>query len=177
MQRKHTTILATFLLTFFAGVSAIADDTERDAGHQGPGGDMDKRMAHRGQREFMRPEQMIHRMTRRLDLDETQAEQVRSIVSGASAEFESLREKGQANRSAMRDLDVADADYDAKLQDLSRASGELAISSTELRGRIRAEIHAILTPEQREELAVAGDRGRKPGQRNRHDNESRPRAR
>ena len=160
---------------FLAG-GAIAGDPQDAGAEDANRGDRDKRMEHRGQRGSMRPEQMFRRMTQRLDLDETQAEQVRIIVASAKPEFESLREKGQAHRAAMRGLDTEDADYDEKLQDLSAARGELAALSTELRGRIRAEIHAILTPEQREELAIAAEKGRGPCERNRRGYHRRPEA-
>lgn len=167
MSRKYKTILATMAVLFLAGGAALAQEPGNSGAESSNDGDRGKRMAHRGQRESMRPEHMIRMMTRRLELDDAQAEQVRNIVSGARPEFDALREKGRANREAMRDLDVEDADYDAKLQNLSIESGELATSSAELRGRIRAEIHAILTPEQREEFKAASERGESRGQRNR----------
>jgi Spy/CpxP family protein refolding chaperone len=173
MNRKYTTILAATVALFLAG-GATAGDPQDAGAEDANRGDRDKRMAHRGQRESMRPEQMIRRMTHRLDLDETQAEQVRNIVASVKPEFESLREKGQAHRTAMRDLDTEDADYDAKLQDLSAARGELAALSTELRGRIRVDVDAILTPEQREKFAMAAEKG--PGQRNRRGNRRPPEA-
>ncbi len=99
-------------------------------------------------------------MTRRLELDETQSTQIQNIMAAAKPEFDALHEKGTANREATRGLEIDDPDYGAKLQNLSTTRGELAASSAELRGRIRAEIHAILTPEQREKLASVPERRR-----------------
>ena len=128
---------------------------------------------HRGQGLQMNPRRMIRGMTRRLDLDEVQSEQIDNIVESARPEFEALREKGSAHRQAMRDLDVTDADYGAKLQNLAASSGELAASSTELRGRVRAEIFSVLTVEQQEKWKTAGQRQRDPGHRKggRHRNQ------
>jgi Spy/CpxP family protein refolding chaperone len=141
------------------------------------GGDKGKRMANREHRRSMEPERMARMMTRRLDLDEAQAEQVGNIIAAAKPELDSLREKGKANREAMRELKTEDPDYDVNLQNLSANQGELATSASELRGRIRAEVHAVLTPEQREKMEAAGERGRDHGQRNRHRDGSRDKSR
>lgn len=180
MNRKNTTILAAVTALLLAGSTAFAQEPENsdainDANH-GHRGDSDKRMPHRGQREGMRPEQMIEMMTRRLDLDETQTEQVKNIVSAAKPEFDALREKGVANREAMRNLDVDDAEYGVKLQNLSAESGNVMASSSELRGRLRAEIHAILTPEQREELKAAPERRQNHARRNHREDRPGPEA-
>lgn len=166
MNRRNTTILAAVTALLLASSAALAQEPEIGDANGGHRGDREKRMSHRGQREGMRPEQMIQMLTRRLELDETQTEQAKNIVSAAKPEFEALREKGAANREAMRNLDVDDADYGVKLQNLSAESGELMAASSELRGRMRAEIHAILTPEQREELKAAPERRQIRARRN-----------
>ena len=166
MNRRNTTILAAVTALLLASSAALAQEPENGDANGGHRGDREKRMPHRGQREGMRPEQMIEMLTRRLELDETQTEQARNIVSAAKPEFDALREKGAANREAMRNLDVDDADYGVKLQNLSAESGELMAASSELRGRMRAEIHAILTPEQREELKAAPERRQNRARRN-----------
>jgi len=160
------------MVSLLAAGTAVAQDAGQSGMDRDHGGDKGKRMADREHRRSMGPERMASMMTRRLDLDEAQAEQVSNIIAAAKPEFDSLREKGHANREAMRDLNVEDADYDAKLQNLSADQGELATSASELRGRIRAEVHAVLTPEQREKMAAAGERGRDHGQRNRHRDQS-----
>lgn len=166
MNRRNTTILAAVTALLLASSAALAQEPENSDANGGHRGDREKRMPHRGQREGMRPEQMIEMLTRRLELDETQTEQAKNIVSAAKPEFDALREKGAANREAMRNLDVDDADYGVKLQNLSAESGELMAASSELRGRVRAEIHAILTPEQREEMKAAPERRQNRARRN-----------
>jgi Spy/CpxP family protein refolding chaperone len=166
MNRKYTTILtvavASLLACGLAAAQTPQTDGPDDTGHDGSKG---RRMEHRGRHEQMGSEQMVRMMTRRLDLNETQTEQIHNIMEAAKPEFDALRDRGMANREATRNLDVEDPDYGVKLQDLSAASGELAASAAELRGRVRAEIHAILTPEQREKLEAAPERGRHRGAR------------
>jgi Spy/CpxP family protein refolding chaperone len=175
MNSRYTTILTTVVALLLAGGPALAQEPPTDdpgnVGHEaGKGG----RMEHRGQRGPRGPEQMVRMMSRRLDLEDTQTEQIKNIMEGAKPEFDTLRAKGMANREATKNLDVDDPDYGAKMQNLSIASGELATSLAELRGRVRAEIHAILTPEQREQLASAPERGRNHGPRNRNREGSEP---
>ena len=105
-----------------------------------------------GRHGFRDPARMVERMTRHLDLDETQQQTISNIVEAARPEFESLRERGMANRTAMRELDPADADYSAKLNNLAIENGELVAEGTMLFGRVRSEIAAELTDEQRAEL-------------------------
>ena len=81
----------------------------------------------------------------------------------AQPTFASLRERSRANRESFVALDVSDPDYGAKLQDLSAESGELAAELMLVAGRLRADVSAVLTDEQRQVLAerMAGlaDRG------------------
>jgi Spy/CpxP family protein refolding chaperone len=174
MKVKYTTILAAVMALFLAGGPAMGQDSgSGDSDRGGYDGNKDRRMDHRGprgqrgQRGPMEPEQMVRMLSDRLDLDDAQQAQVENIMLGAKPEFDALREKGKANRDAQRNLDPDDPDYGAKMQNVATTSGELAASATQLRGRIQAEINAILTPEQRGKLAEAPNRGRKHGQRHR----------
>jgi|GEM_PF-1879836 len=177
MNRIHTTILAAPIALFLACGLAAAQvpqtDNPGDAGAQDGNG---RRMEHRGPRGRMGPEQMVRMITHRLELDETQTEQLNNIAAGAKPEFDALRDKRVANREATRNLDVDDPDYGVKSQNLAAASGEIAASTAELMSRIRSDIHAILTPEQREQLATAAENGRHhgPGHRRREGSKSDP---
>ncbi|MGI9203635.1 MAG: Spy/CpxP family protein refolding chaperone [Woeseiaceae bacterium] len=157
-------LIATIALLAIGGaaISQEADgsDESRSERHK------QMRQQH-GERGSMNAERMIRGMARRLDLDETQVEQMTNIVESAKPEMELLRESSRENRQAMRELDVNDPDYGAQLQNLAAAKGTLESSSVELRGRIRAEIHAILTPEQQQQLSEIGSGERARGHRNR----------
>lgn len=167
MSKHNLSVMIAIIALFAIGGTAIsqeADDGETQRGER----HKQMRQQH-GQRGSMDPQRMIQGMARRLDLDETQIEQLSNIVESAKPEMELLRENGRENRKAMRELDVNDPDYGAQLQNLAAAKGALETSSAELRGRLRAEMHAILTPEQQQKLAEMrpGERGRGHGNRDR----------
>ena len=160
MSKKNLSVMIASIALLVVGGSAIsqeADTNEIDRGER----HNQTRQKH-GEHRSNDAQRMVRGMARRLDLDDTQVEQMTNIVESAKPEMELLRESNRENRKAMRDLDVNDPDYGAQLQNLAAAKGALESSSVELRGRIRAEIHAILTPEQQQQLAAMGpgDRGR-----------------
>lgn len=172
MNRKFATILMTGTVALLAAGAAVAQDAGNSGEDRIDIGDRGARMASRGHRQSMRPEHMARMITRRLELDDNQTERVSNIMAGVKPEFDVLRERGTLNHEAMRSLDVDDPDYGAKLQNLSAEQGELAATTAELRGRIRAEIHAILTPEQREKFAATSAREWHRGETQRHRDRS-----
>ena len=147
MKNRQSIIITALALLAVSG-NALAQDDIGSA-------DVDQRSKarHHGSRFGGGPEQMILRIAERLDLDETQAQEVRNIMEAARPAFGSLRERSRANRAAFFALDIDDPDYGAKLQDLSGESGELAGELTLLAGQLRADISAVLTVEQRQTLA------------------------
>ena len=144
MTRTRTFATVALLLLACAGLSVAAAEGggRHHGGHGagGPGGD---------------PAHLIERMTRRLNLDEEQQVAVDNILAAAKPEFEALRERGQANREAMRELDPSSADYSALLNNLALESGQIVTDGALLFGRVRGEVHAILTPEQIAEAKAA----------------------
>ena len=165
-QRFIITIAALTALAVSGGALAQDDAGEIESRHKArsehrvPGGG------------FGGPEEMIGRMAEHLDLDEQQRQQVENVMQAAKPEFESLRERANANRQAVRALDVNDPDYGSMLQNLSAESGEIAADLTLLTGRVRADVHGILTVEQQQKLdermAEFGDRfARRPRHRSR----------
>jgi protein CpxP len=99
------------------------------------------------------PGRMLRHLTRGLELDETQQQEVGNIVTAAAPEMQALHDRSEANRTQMRELDVNDSNYNARLSDLAAEKGAIAAEQALLHGRLRADITAILTPEQRQELA------------------------
>lgn len=95
------------------------------------------------------PEMIMGRMADRLGLDDTQRETVRNIMDAAKPEFQVLHDKAKANRDALANLDAGSAE----VQNIAIANGELATEATLLFARVRGEINAVLTEEQRAELA------------------------
>ena len=160
MTRKLLTTLT--IVTIFAGATAVIAKQHPDSG-----GDRDRHRSHEGMRPDFSgdPERMVEMMGRHLDLDETQSQTISNILLAAKPEGDSLRERSRANHEALRALDVNDANYNAALQDLSADSGQLEAERTLLRGRVRGEIHAVLTAEQQQKMA---DRIGRKGSHRRH---------
>jgi Spy/CpxP family protein refolding chaperone len=122
--------------------------------------DFDDRKGPRGERfdgpgfGMPHPGMMMGRIAERLDLDEAQRESVDNIMNAAKPEIKALRERTKANHEALKALGPGDPE----VQNIAIANGELATEATLLFARVRAEIDAVLTDEQRAELAELKDR-------------------
>jgi len=120
------------------------------------------------------PMMMVGRLVRRLDLDEIQETEIRNIVEAAKPEFEVIRDRGRATREAMLNLDPASPDYSAELNNLALESGQIMTDTALLAGRVRADVNAVLTPEQAAELREIVSRfGERMGERRRGRGERR----
>ncbi len=106
---------------------------------------------------FGGPGLMLEHMADHLDLDDAQRETVQNILEAARPEIEALREQFRANREALQSLDATDPAYSTELNNIALSNGQLATDGTLLFTRVRSEINAVLTDEQREKL----DRGKK----------------
>jgi Spy/CpxP family protein refolding chaperone len=159
-MRKIAGKLAILSLLLGATVNAPAQD-------EGSSGDDSGR--HHGKRmhrdRMGDPKRMIEMLLRHLDLDDTQAQKLQNAVDAAKPEFDELQKRLGENRAALQTLDTTDADYSAKLQNLSASNAELAAQMTLLHGRLRAEVHAVLTPEQQQEMAEFAERRGRQGRR------------
>ena len=108
---------------------------------------------------------MLEHMADHLDLDDAQRESVQNIVEAARPEMEALREQVRANREALRALDTSDPAYSTELNNILLSNGQLATEGTLLFTRLRSEIDAVLTDEQREKLARGKERMRQAFER------------
>lgn len=158
MNTRITGTAAMLLAIAVASGPAMAQETD------GSNASRDARHGHRG---GPGPE-MVEKMAAHLDLDAAQVESVQKIMDASRDDMDSLRQRLEANREAAQALDVDDPAYADNLEQLAVESGELATEMTRLRGRIRAEVHAVLTPEQRQTMAAQmGRRMGHPGRRQR----------
>ena len=148
VQITGTLLIASVLLAGSLDARAQAQEGDDAHGH----GKHEGGIRHGNRRGFGDPERMLERMSKHLDLDETQVQQVSNVFSAAKPEIDVLRDELQANREAMAALDVSDTDYGAELQNLSSANADLAARMTLLHGQVRADIASILTPEQQEKM-------------------------
>ena len=89
---------------------------------------------------------------RGVQLTDAQREQVRSIMQTHRIELENARKAlGEAQR-AFAEATRAAAIDEAAIRERSTAVADAMAANAILRARVRAEVHALLTPEQQQEL-------------------------
>ena len=130
------------LVAATVGTTVLAQSDERSRGDRGDrhgmsGGD------------FGAPGQISEKMADRLGLDETQKQTVQNIQTAAKPEITALRERTKANRDKMQALGADDPNRSALLNDIAVENGQLATEATLLFDRVRGELSAVLTDEQR----------------------------
>lgn len=98
------------------------------------------------------PEARIERMADQLDLTKEQRDKVRAIVDKSRPQTRELRDKLADNRKQLRTLVQQGNAKEADVRKLADAQGKLMADMIVQRTKVRNEIHAVLTPEQREKL-------------------------
>jgi Spy/CpxP family protein refolding chaperone len=169
-KRFSGRLTALVILTSCTAIAIAQDSGQSDGEHKAQHG---KGMHHDGMGRgrgggYRDPARMIEMMQRHLDLDDLQTQQLNNIMGAVKPEFQAAHAALSENREAMRSLQTNDPDYDAKLQNLSSANAELAATMTLLHGRVRAEVFAVLTPEQTEMIEERRQRMRDSGHRRGH---------
>ena len=149
MIKKILAATTAAMMCTAAGTCAFAQEVDEQEGKPHIRG-VGHRMNHD---EFGDPSRMLKMMTRHLDLDDTQTQNIENILTAAKPEIDALRERAQATRKAMHELSVNDSTYGTDLQNLSTKIGALTSEATLLHGRLRADVFAQLTDEQRERAA------------------------
>jgi len=97
-------------------------------------------------------EARIDRMAAMLDLTKEQREKVRAIVDKSTPKTRELRDKLADNRTQLRTLVQQDKAKDADVRKLADEQGKLVAEMIVQRTKVKNEIHAVLTPEQREKV-------------------------
>lgn len=91
----------------------------------------------------------MHMLQKKLDLTDEQKEQIKAIHEVAGDGAKHKRGKG---RHSVMTLDPSAADYREQVEQLAQESADRLEQSIIRRGETHAQVHAVLTPEQREEL-------------------------
>ena len=97
-------------------------------------------------------EQDIMRMAERLNLTQDQRDKIGKIIDEARPK---MRKNGfdlMDNRKELHTLMQEDKVNDKKLRSLTRRQGELMADMMYLRMKMRSDIHAVLTDEQRQQM-------------------------
>ncbi len=158
MNKRIATIMLV-LVASTVGTAVLAQSGDHSKGDRG-----DRHGMHGDH--FGAPGHFSEKMADRLELDETQRQSVQNIQLSAEPEITALRERMQANREAMKALDANDPNRSALLNDIAIEKGQLTTEATLLFDRVRGELSAVLTDEQR--AKAEEHRGRK-GKRDREE--------
>lgn len=99
------------------------------------------------------------RMARKLDLTETQQEQVKAILESERERVAPLRKQLAETREKIRQATLAEPFDEAAVRALAASQNEARVELAVSRAKARSRIHALLTPEQRERAEKFGPRG------------------
>jgi Spy/CpxP family protein refolding chaperone len=146
MKKQLVTAISIALMAATSGAAVAAEPDDHHEGER-------KHRFHRGMHDAGDPQAMIRHLGKSLELDPTQKQEIENVLTAAKPELDALREREKANRQAMRELDVSNSNYDTEVGNLAAEKGAIASEQALLHGRIKSDIHQLLTPEQRQELA------------------------
>ncbi len=163
MNKLIITIISTLMLSVSGTVLA-----------QHPDGDFSDRgkRQNRGMQSNPYVDQVMHAI-KRLDLDDEQKTNIRSIMHTLKADSRDLMEQTRAGHLQLRALITAE-DYDeAAVAALAEKEGNLATERMIVSSKALSEVYAQLTPEQQAELeamatkrlAKRAERGERPKHR------------
>jgi len=131
----------TFLATAMAaalGMAAVALAGPHDCGERaGP----EERL-----------EKHLDRMSRHLDLSDTQRSEVEVVLKGSQAEMAVLRTQMRDSHKMLHQLNPEQGNYEAEVARLAGEQGKAMTNLIQLRARTMAGVHPILTEEQREKM-------------------------
>ena len=124
---------------------------------RGPGGDRPPPMGMMmdggaGPMMGMANPRMLDRMAGQLGLSEDQKQKIKGVFESARPEMEQVRMLARQNADKLRAATPGDAKYDAVVAEVARSAGELATRAVTNGAAVRAEVWAVLTPEQRTRL-------------------------
>lgn len=141
MKALKTLIIVTALVA--GGGVAVAGSY---GGHERDG----CRSEQHGMNQEERAEKRLARMTEKLGLTESQQQAIQAIRSEAGPERERIRAAMKENRAALKSLVTDSGASEADIRRLADQQGELMADAIVLRARMKQEMDAVLTDEQRQ---------------------------
>lgn len=96
-------------------------------------------------------EMLLGRMGDELKLTDDQRTKIRGIVEGSRPEMDRLRDEMRSVGARIADANPDDKGYDGTIAQSARRMGELTTQMIERTSAVRAQVHAVLTPEQKVE--------------------------
>ena len=93
-------------------------------------------------------------MLRQLGLSDAQKAQVKSIMTAAKPELQSLHQQMRTNMEKLQQTAPTDANYSTIASQVSQTHGSLSAQMLTQQANIRAQIYKVLTPAQQTQLAT-----------------------
>jgi Spy/CpxP family protein refolding chaperone len=143
-----TLLTAGAVLTAAAGLSIASAQTTTSTSSTttppaGPSG-------HRGWGHHRGPWHLLSK----LGLSDAQKAQVKTIMTAARPEMQSLHEQMHANMQKLQQTQPTDANYSTIAAQVSQTHGSLSAQMMTQQANIRAQIYKVLTPAQQTQLAT-----------------------
>ena len=149
MKKFTKSILVATLLASSAGLVTMASAKPFS---DGPGCGRSSHHEGKGQHDRGKGHH-LERMARRLNMTDEQRAEFATVMEGSREQMTGLRDEMRTNRAKIRDL-VSQADFDeAAIRGIAGQQGDLEAEMIVLRARQRSEMQALLTDEQRTQLA------------------------
>lgn len=92
---------------------------------------------------------MLDWMADELSLTAAQRQSIQGLFESARPAMQAHREQMRASTEALRNVEPGSRDYQAAVERASRTAGELASRAVSDGAQLRAQVWAVLTPEQR----------------------------
>ena len=138
------TLLTTgAVMTAAAGLSIASAQTTTTTPPAGPSG-------HHGWHHHRGPWHLLSK----LGLSDAQKTQIKSIMTAAKPEMQSLHEQMRANMQKLEQTQPSDANYSTIASQVSQTHGSLSAQMLTQRTNVRAQIFKVLTPAQQTQLAT-----------------------
>lgn len=97
-------------------------------------------------------QRMFERMAGQLGLSDDQKQKIQGIFEAGRPEMEQSRDLARQNAEKLRAAKPGDKNYDAVVSEVARSAGELASRRVTQGAKLRAQVWAVLTPEQRTKM-------------------------
>jgi Spy/CpxP family protein refolding chaperone len=95
---------------------------------------------------------MLERIAGELGLSDAQRQKIKGLLEAARPGMQQLRERGRQNAERLRAAKPGDKSYDVTVAEVSREAGELMSQMVRDASKVRAQVWAEFTPEQRTKL-------------------------
>jgi len=155
-MKRALTITAALLTaaTLLAGTAQAAGPGHCDRSGFGP---LSAGLHHGGHKGIAGLERLEARLER-VNLSDEQRAQVRAVIDAARPGFRKVADSLRAHRKEMRGVMRSDAYDEGAVRRVADRQGELVAEMIVLRSKVKSQVAAVLTEEQRQELRKGSGR-------------------